>query len=90
MKCSRKCALRDYMSECFDKARNEDSFLANSFFERYKACGGTCPDFEQTQGFCCTLAFVAYLCFFCEDANALVRDLREMILRTREDERRMR
>ena len=30
---------------------------------------------------CCTLEFIIYICFFCKDANGLVNDLRNILLK---------
>ena len=44
-------------------------------------------DLEHGKSLCCTLTFIIYLCFFCENVDALIQDLRAIIRNSYEDDR---
>lgn len=75
-----KCALRDYLSKCFAQTRKEVHLSQAKFSEQFMIDVRSYFDLEHANSLCCTLTFIIYLCFFCKDVDALVRDLRNILL----------
>ena len=76
-----KCDLRDYMTTCFVKARKSENLTQAKFSEKLMMDVRSYASLEHGKSLCCTLTFVTYLCFLCKDVNALVHDLREILLK---------
>lgn len=82
-----KCALRSYMTRCLTDARKQARLTQASFSERLMMDTRSYADLEHGKSLCCTLTFIIYLCFFCKDVDALIQDLRQIILNSYKDER---
>ena len=79
MKYQCKCSLRDYLSQRLAKARKEAGMTQSRFSELLMMDTRSYVDLEHAQSFCCTLTFILYLCFCCEDVVGLVDDLRRIV-----------
>ena len=44
-------------------------------------------DLEHGKSLCCTFTFILYLVLFCKDVDALIQDLRKIIIDSYEDNR---
>ena len=82
-----KCDLRDYMADCLAKARKHERLFQAKFSERLMMDVRSYASLEHGESLCCTLTFIIYLCFFCKDVDALVRDLRNILLKAQNGER---
>lgn len=82
-----KCALRNYLSKSFAQARKDAHLTQAKFSEYFMMDTRSYADLEHAHSLCCTLTFIIYLCFFCKDVNALIQDLRNIILDARQDDR---
>ena len=87
MKHTCKCALRSYMTRCLSDARKEANLTQARFSEKLMMDTRSYSDLEHGKSLCCTLTFIIYLVFFCKDVDALIRDLREIIIDAYNDER---
>lgn len=87
MKNSCKCALRDYMTNCLAKTRKSEKLTQAKFSENLMMDTRSYASLEHGKSLCCTLTFIIYLCFFCKDVEALVQDLRDIILDAQKDDR---
>lgn len=87
MKNSCKCALRDYMTNCLAMTRKSEKLTQAKFSENLMMDTRSYVSLEHGKSLCCTLTFIIYLCFFCKDVDALLQDLREIILDAQKDDR---
>ena len=81
-----KCNLQDYMTACFVKARKSENLTQAKFSEKLMMDVRSYASLKHGKSLCCTLTFVIYLCFLCKDVEALVRDLREILLKAHSGE----
>lgn len=87
MKDSCKCALRFYLTNCFAKTRKFEKLTQAKFSEKLMMDTRSYASLEHGKSLCCTLTFIIYLCFFCKDVDALVQDLRQILLDVQKGER---
>ena len=80
MKNSCKCALRDYISHCLAQTRQAGQYSQEKFSELHMMNPRSYADPEHGQFLCCTLTFVLFLVFYCEDANVILQDMKRIIL----------
>ena len=81
MKNTCKCALRTYMSQCLAETRREQNFSQAKSSERLMVAARSYADLEQGECLCCTLTFVLFLLFCCKDRDALLLDMKAIILK---------
>ncbi len=82
-----KCAFREYMTECLFKTRKREQLTQTEFSEKLMMDTRSYAALEHGDSLCCTFTFIIYLCFFCRDTDGLIRDLRDIIRRAKNDER---
>lgn len=82
-----KCELRDYMTDILFKVRKREKLTQAKFSEKLMMDVRSYASLEHGESLCCTLTFMIYLCFFCKDVDALIRDLRSILLKAQNDER---
>ena len=73
-----ECELRSYLAERIAKAcrKNQvDSVSVRRLLKETVRNGSA----NRDRCHCCTLLFIVYLCFLCEDVSALIEDLRGVI-----------
>lgn len=87
MKDSCKCALRFYLTNCFAKIRKFEKLTQAKFSEKLMMDTRSYASLEHGKSLCCTLTFIIYICFFCKDVDALVQDLRQILLDVQKGER---
>ncbi len=87
MKNGCKCALRTYLTDCLAKTRKCEKLTQAKFSEKLMMDTRSYASLEHGKSLCCTLTFILYLCFFCKDVDALVQDLRHIILEAQKDDR---
>lgn len=87
MKESCKRALRDYMTSRFAQARKNSGLTQARFSEKLMMDTRSYVALEHGDSLCCTLTFMLYLCFLCEDVDGLVDDLRNIILTAQKQEK---
>ncbi len=87
MKNGCKCALRTYLTECLSNTRKREKLTQAKFSEKLMMDTRSYASLEHGKSLCCTLTFIIYLCFFCKDVDALVQDLRHIILDAQKDDR---
>ena len=80
MKYQCKCSLRTYISQRLAKARKEAGMTQSKFSELLMMDTRSYVALEHSRNFCCTLTFILYLCFCCNDVEGLVNDLRQIVL----------
>ena len=83
MKNSCKCALRNYISRCLAETRRAEKLSQEKFSELLMMNPRSYADLEHGEFLCCTLTFVLFLVFHCEDANIPLRDMKRIILDAR-------
>ena len=81
MKNTCKCALRTYMSKCLAETRREQKLSQAKFSERLMVDARSYADLEHGECLCCTLTFVLFLLFCCKDRDALLLDMKVIILK---------
>lgn len=77
-----KCALRDYMTECLLTTRSNENMTQAQFSEKLMMDTRSYISLEHGKYLCCTLTFIIFICFFCNDIDGLIKDLRAIILRS--------
>ena len=82
-----KCALRSYMTRRLTDARKQAHLTQARFSEKLMMDTRSYANLEHGKSLCCTLTFIIFLCFHCKDVDALIRDLREIILMAQKDGR---
>ena len=82
-----RCELPDYMADILFKVRKREQFTQAKFSEKLMMDVRSYASLEHSESLCCTLTFIIYLCFFCKDVDALVCDLRSILLKAQNDER---
>jgi len=87
MKNDCKCALRTYMTERLSKARSDAHLSQDKFAELLMMDTRSYAALEHGDSLCCTLTFVIYLVFICNDVDRLVCDLRKILVDVCSDER---
>lgn len=87
MKNSCKCALRDYMTQCLFETRKSEKLTQAKFSELLMMDTRSYASLEHGESLCCTFTFIMFLCFHCKNVDALIRDLRKIILKSQQDER---
>ena len=87
MKSDYKCALRQYMTECFQKTRREAGMTQEAFSEKLMMDIRSYASLEHGDHLCCTLTFIIYLCFHCADPEGMIRDLRRILMKFINEER---
>lgn len=86
MKNGCKCALRTYLTDCLSNTRKREKLTQAKFSEKLMMDTRSYSSLEHGKSLCCTLTFIIYLCFFCKDVDALVQDLRHIILDAQKDD----
>ena len=81
-----KCALRSYMTKCLFKTHMREKLTQATFSEKLMMDTRSCIALEHGENLCCTLTFIIFLCFFCSDVDALIQDLRKIILAAQNDD----
>ena len=81
MKNTCKCALRTYMSQRLAETRREQKLSQAKFSERLMVDALSYADLEHGECLCCTLTFVLFLLFCCKDRDALLLDMKVIILK---------
>ncbi len=81
-----KCALRDYMTMTFLKARHDEQLTQAQFAELLMLDTRSYADLEHGESLCCTLTFIIYLVSFCKEPETLIRDLRTILLKPSGDD----
>ncbi len=76
-----KCALRTYMSQRLAQTRHEQHLSQARFSERLMIDARSYADLEHGECLCCTLTFVLFLLFCCKDKDALLEDMKVLILK---------
>ena len=77
MKNTCKCALRTYMSQRLAETRREQKLSQAKFSERLMVDARSYADLEHGG----TLTFVLFLLFCCKDRDALLLDMKVIILK---------
>lgn len=85
MKHACKCALRDYMANRLLATRKDKRLTQAKFSEDLMIDTRSYVSLEHGENLCCTLTFIIYLCFCCNDVNRLIDDLRQIILKTQNE-----
>lgn len=80
MKNTCKCALRDYMSKCLVSTRHAERLSQAKFSELLMMDPRSYVDLEHGEFLCCTLTFVLFLVFHCDDATKLLQEMKQIIL----------
>lgn len=75
-----KCALRDYMSRCLAKTRHSEKLSQERFSEQLLIDTRSYADLERGEYLCCTLTFILFLVFHCDDVDAVLQDMKRIIL----------
>lgn len=81
-----KCALRSYLTKRLAQARLDAHLTQDEFAEKLMMDTRSYASLEHGDSLCCTLTFIIYLVFFCDNVEALVRDLREIMIDAVKDE----
>ena len=81
MKYTCKCELRTYMSQRFAETRKEQNLSQTKFSERLMMDPRSYADLEHGECLCCTLTFVLFLVFCCKNWDALLEDVKSLILK---------
>lgn len=81
MKNTCKCELRHYMSKCLAQACREEKLSQAKFSERLMIDARSYADLEHGECLCCTLTFVLFLLFCCKDRDAILGDMKALILK---------
>ena len=87
MKRTCKSTLRSYMTRRLTDARKQFHFSQARFSEKLMIDPRSYADLEHGKSLCSTLTFIIYLCFFCEDVDVLIQDLRKIIIASYENDR---
>lgn len=87
MKRTCKSAIRSYMTRRLTDAQKQSHLTQARFSEKLMMDTRSYADLEHGKSLCCTLTFIIYLCFFCENVDALIQDLRAIIRNSYEDDR---
>ena len=74
-----KCALRDYLTECVAKTCKESNSHQAELYEKLMMDSPSKEPPKHGENLCCLHLFIIYLCFFCDDVNGLVNDLRKIL-----------
>ena len=74
-----KCALRDYLTECVAKPCKESNSHQAELYEKLMMDSPSKEPPKHGENLCCLHLFIIYLCFFCDDVNGLVNDLRKIL-----------
>ena len=85
MKHNCKRILRSYMARRLYEARKQAHLTQARFSERLMMDTRSYSDLEHGKNLCCTLTFIIYLVFFCNDVDSLIQDLRDIILNSYEN-----
>lgn len=80
MKNACKTALKSYMSKRFIAARRNSDLTQAKFSEKLMMDTRSYSDLEHGYSLCCTLTFILYLCYFCDDIDTLREDLRKILV----------
>lgn len=78
------CELKKYLSECFSEARIASRMTQETFAASLLLSTRAYISIEHGSSLCCTLVFILYLAFVCEDIDALRDDLRRVLLEAAE------
>ena len=87
MKRTCKSAIRSYMTRRLTDARKQSHLTQARFSEKLMMDTRSYADLEHGKSLCCTLTFIIYLCFFCENVDALIQNPRKIIIDSYEDDR---
>lgn len=82
-----KSALRSYMTRCLTDARKQSHLTQARFSEKLMMDTRSYANLEHGKSLCCTLTFINYLVFLCKDVDALIQDLRKIIIASYENDR---
>ena len=82
MKTTFRCALRDYLTNKLIESRKNNRLTQAKFSEILMIDTRSYAALEHGESLCCTLTFIIYMCFICEDVNKLVDDLRNILQNT--------
>ena len=82
-----KCRLKDYMTERLIAARKQQNLTQAKFSEKLMMDTRSYVSMENGESFCCTLTFIIYLCFYCNDTEDLISNLRKIILKAQNNEK---
>ncbi len=80
------CVLREFMSKHLREARKTYGMTQARFSEILKLDVRSYAALEHAENLCCTQTFILFLAFFCPDANALIKELQEIILKIYDNE----
>lgn len=75
-----KLSLCGYMSRRFLNTRKANHLTQDKFSEYLMMSVHSYSALERGISLCSMITFVIYLVFFCKDPDALIRDLREIVL----------
>ncbi|MBE6966784.1 MAG: hypothetical protein E7441_12235 [Ruminococcaceae bacterium] len=87
MKSLYKCVLKEYLTECFTNTRRESGLTQQAFSEKLMMDIRSYASLEHGENLCCTLTFILFLCFYCKDPETMIRDLRCILAKYRNEEK---
>lgn len=79
MKSFCKCRLKEYLAECLAYTRKSQKLTQEEFSEMLMIDTRSYASLEHAESLCCTLTFIMFICYFCNDVDKLVYDLRSLI-----------
>lgn len=74
-----KCAIRNYLTDCFLKTRREKGFTQEDFSRKLMMDTRSYAALEHGENLCCTLTFILFLCFHCKNPEKLIRDMKSIL-----------
>lgn len=78
-----KCELLNFISECLTQRRSEADLSQAKFSEKPMIDLCAYADPERGESFCCTLKFIAFLVYCCDDPVRILKECRAILERTR-------
>lgn len=73
-----KCELRECLSECMLKTRNELKLSQMEFAEKLHMDRRSYLDLEHGKNLCCSITLLVYLVYYCKDPLGLLKRCREI------------
>ena len=80
MKVVCECALKRIIAKRLSEARRNHQLTQEQFSEKLMIAPRTYAYNEHGDSMCCTLSFIIYLVFCCDDCDKLIEELRVAIL----------
>ena len=74
------CFFRDRLEVQIQKAIKESKTTDPKAYKQLVLDARSISNLEKSSSFCCTLMFIAYICFCCTDVPGLIRELRPIFL----------